>query len=124
MPSILVAEDSNLSRKMVVKALQAQNYDVIQARNGKEAWQLFVERESEIVCVVSDNLMPEMSGVELLAAIRERNSEMPVIMASADIQKTTRTECDRLGIVAFLNKPIQAEELLAAVNEAQSLSAV
>ncbi|MEZ6045449.1 MAG: response regulator [Planctomycetaceae bacterium] len=115
MPTILVVEDSGLSRKMVVKVLEGQGFEIIQARNGKEALETYLERGSEINCIVSDNLMPEMTGVELLAKVREQNKEIPVIMASADIQKTTRSECDRLGITAFLNKPVQPEELMAAV---------
>ena len=122
MHSILVVEDSTLSRKMVVKALEAHQFNVIQAKNGQEALDLYRERKSEIACVISDNLMPVMSGLELLAAIRSEDTSMPVIMASADIQKTTRTECERLGITAFLNKPVQGEELLAAVNEALELT--
>ncbi|QDU81127.1 Chemotaxis protein CheY [Polystyrenella longa] len=121
MPFILVAEDSTLSRKMIVRALVSHGFEVIQARDGKEALKIFIERETELTCLVSDNLMPEMSGVELLAEVRKRTSEFPVIMASADIQKTTRAECDRLGISAFLNKPVQPEDLIAAVKDALSL---
>lgn len=122
MPTILVVEDSALSRKMVVKALEAHQFTVIQAKHGQEALELYRKHKSEIACIVSDNLMPVMSGLELLAAIRNEDLQTPVIMASADIQKTTRFECERLGISAFLNKPVQPESLLAAVQDALSLT--
>ena len=66
-------------------------------------------------CVLLDLLMPEMTGREVLQQIQQEGLGIPVIVITADVQTTTRHECLELGATAVLNKPRNAEELLAAV---------
>lgn len=116
MPRLLVAEDSRLSRRIVANGLREAGYDVTEAADGALALELF--RQSPPDCVVTDLLMPNMTGQELLEHVRATDSDMPVIIASADIQASSRSTCEALGITAFLNKPIDIEELVACVASA------
>ncbi|PHR95334.1 MAG: response regulator [Blastopirellula sp.] len=116
MPHILVVDDSRLSRRMVVDKLKEAGHETVEAINGKEGLDLL--RLTRPDCVVTDLLMPVMGGQELLRNIRSINSEIPVIIASADIQISSRSECEELGISGFLQKPVDAQSLLTCVNEA------
>lgn len=116
MATILVAEDSRLSRRMVVDALRDAGHDVIEAVNGEAALEAFRQQQPD--CVVTDLLMPVMTGQELLGQLRAMNSKVPVIVASADIQQSSRAECEALGISGFLHKPIKPQELVPCVEAA------
>ncbi|MEO2049996.1 MAG: response regulator [Pirellulales bacterium] len=113
MTQILVVDDSRLSRRMIVDALQQTGHDITEAVNGAVALESF--RQNRPDCIVSNLLMPVMDGHEMLRQIRAIDSAVPVIIASADIQQSSRAQCEELGISGFLTKPIQAEALLECV---------
>ncbi len=116
MTRILVVEDSLLSRRMVVDTLNEAGYETSEAKNGEVGLEMF--RESRPDCVVSDLLMPIMDGQTLLGHIRELDTEVPVIIASADIQQSSRDICENLGISGFLNKPVKSADLLERIEAA------
>ena len=118
MPHILVVEDSRFSRHMIVGLLKDAGHDVSEAVNGEEGLNFF--RENRPDCVVTDLLMPVMNGQEMVRQIRAIDSEVPIIVASADIQKTSREACEKLGISKFILKPNQAAEILVAIDTALS----
>ena len=64
--------------------------------------------------------MKGMYGLEVLAKLREMDARARVIVASADIQSSTRTMVEEAGAHAFINKPFIAEQVLAAVSPALS----
>ena len=116
MANVLVIDDSGFSRKRVVGAVSQAGHTVTQAINGQEGLDL-IEAES-FDCVVSDNLMPVMEGVEMLRCLRAADNHIPVIMCSADIQDSTRSACEELGVAGFIGKPFKPEELAQAVANA------
>ncbi len=116
MARILVADDSRLSRYMVVEVLQNQGYETIEAADGKAALAAF-RRESPD-CVIVDLLMPVMNGRQFVLELRAGGSEVPVIVVSANLQASSRDECEQLGISAILNKPIKEDALVACVGSA------
>ena len=116
MSKILVVDDARFSRKAVMAALNDSGCEFVQASNGVEALEQVFATDPDVV--VSDLLMPEMDGMELLSVLRGRGDQRPVIIVSADIQVTSREECERLGASGFLNKPFQASELQTRVCEA------
>lgn len=116
MAHILVVEDSRLSRHFIVTPLREAGHTITEAKNGGEGWEMFQELRPD--CVVTDLLMPIMDGQDLLRHIREIDSDIPVLVASADIQRASRKTCEDLGISMFLQKPVQSEELLKGVTEA------
>jgi len=114
MARIVVADDSWLTRRVVVGLLEADGHEVVPATNGREAVEAV--RRVGAACLILDLLMPEMNGFEVLEALKDDG--VSVIVHTADIQSTTLARCRVLGAAAFLNKPVNEAALLAAVNEA------
>jgi len=121
MPRILVVEDSRLSRRIMIRYLHEAGYETSEAENGEIGLQMF--RENRPDCVLTDLLMPVMEGQEMLAHIREFDTETPIIIASADIQQSSQQTCVDLGISGFLNKPVKSEDLLACIEAALTQAA-
>ena len=116
MPTILVIDDSSFSRALNTRALKNCGYEVSEAVNGLEG--LSAVQRVKPDCIILDMLMPVMDGVKFLREFRATNKDLPIIVASADIQDSRRAECEALGISAFLNKPIPAGGLVSAVEQA------
>ena len=121
MATILVVDDSRLSRGILADVLKDAGYDVIEAVDGKQALAVYEARRPD--CVVSDLLMPVMGGREFLRRLRESGADVPVIIASADIQQASCSECEALGISGFLNKPVSSQQLVESVSLALSQTA-
>ena len=118
MSKILVVDDSRLSRNMAADSLTSAGYLVVEAANGQEGLAMLDEHRPD--CVVIDLLMPVMNGLELLRQLRDNGADVPVIVATSDIQDGSRAECEALGIYGFLNKPVKREKLVSGVQEALS----
>ncbi len=117
MSKILIVDDSWLTRRGVKRILQAEGYEIIEAENGLQALELIIKADNNIDAVLLDLLMPEMSGLELLERLNLNHDQakLPVVVLTADIQKTVRQKCIDLGAYAFLNKPPEPEELIEVV---------
>lgn len=81
-PTILVAEDSKTVRNLVVSTLQDRGYQVIGAADGAEAKKIF-DQDDTIALVLTDVEMPQMDGLSLTQAIRDVDSDIPVILHSS-----------------------------------------
>lgn len=115
MHKILLVEDDAPLLDVMRYLLEAEGYEVCPAVNGKEALNLFVSTRPSLV--VSDIMMPEMNGYELLEAIRvmPEGITVPFLFLSA---RTERSDVDRarsLGVDDYLFKPFEAPELINAV---------
>lgn len=115
MRKIVVADDSNLIRMKLKKLLQNE-FEVIEAVNGRDALVKIKIEQPDIV--LSDLLMPEMDGFELLRRIQMDGLQVPVVVLTADIQLETNQKCTELGAFKVLNKPPNKDELLDALNNA------
>lgn len=114
---ILAVDDSNLSRRrFVAEPLRKAGYEVVEAVNGEEGLAAVAEHQPDVI--VSDLLMPVMDGFEFLAALNEQGVTTPIIVASADVQETSRQKIEDLGSFGFLNKPFKSDELLEIVQQA------
>jgi DNA-binding NtrC family response regulator len=114
MPKILVVDDSRLIRQRLVKFL-ADEYEVVEAENGKEAILKIASPDWKPDCVVSDLLMPLMDGFALLDWVQKHKIGIPVIILTADIQTETKGRCMELGAYTVLNKPPQVDQLKQTV---------
>lgn len=110
---ILVVDDSSWQRSMLRKVLGGAGCSVVDAANGNEAVAK-VDAESPDV-IVCDLLMPELDGFGFLGLLKERGLSIPVVIASADIQKATREKCEELGAFGFVGKPYTPDQLLKVV---------
>lgn len=110
---ILLVEDDEAVRTVVRRILTREGYDVMDAPNGKEA--LGVARLGRFDAIVTDVVMPEMNGHDMVRALREESHEVPVLFISGH----TDDQVARTGIAeggyAFLAKPFTTEALLTKV---------
>ena len=114
-PDILVVEDDDDTRDALCLLLQGQRYDVLNARNGREAVQVLGRTRPSLI--IMDLSMPVMTGWQLLEFIRDRSllPAIPVIVLSADSRPPADDVC-------FLQKPVGAELLLEEVRSLVSHS--
>ena len=116
--TILVAEDEEAVRLLIVRLLEADGYTVLGARNGRLALELAREHAGRIDLLVSDVIMPELGGRELARGLRELRPGVRVLYISGYTSK----EVDRRGLLeedaAFLQKPFTGSALGQAVRAA------
>jgi two-component system chemotaxis response regulator CheY len=113
---VLVVDDSGLARRSARRILESSGYEVVEAEDGMSALEQYFVHKPAIV--ILDLVMKGMYGLEVLAKLRELDSAARVIVVSADIQTSSREMVELGGGVDFLNKPVQADALLAAVRKA------
>jgi two-component system chemotaxis response regulator CheY len=111
---ILIVDDSAMSRRIVRGYLESAGHEVTEASDGVAALDRYSVEKPDIVLL--DLLMAGMGGLEVLQKLRESDSGAHVIVATADIQNSTREMAAQAGSRGFLKKPIRREELLTAVN--------
>ena len=106
---ILVVDDSGLARRLIRKILEELGHEVEDVTDGAQALERYVLNRHD--AVILDLLMHGMYGVEVLQKLKQLNPTLPVIVVSADIQRTTRDEVKDAGAVAMVNKPVTREQL-------------
>ncbi|MCR9200013.1 MAG: response regulator [Planctomycetaceae bacterium] len=118
---ILVVDDSALARRaFLAKPLRAAGYQVIEAVNGQEGLAAWAKHKPDLV--ITDLLMPELDGFGFVHALRDAEADCPIIVASADIQDSSRKRVAALDTFGFLNKPFRYDELLQMVSDALSFA--
>src|SRR5689334_12893859 len=100
---ILVVDDSGLARRLLRKILEDLGHEVEDASDGAEALERYALNRHD--AIILDLLMHGMYGVEVLEKFKQLNPSLPVIVVSADIQRTTRDQVKAAGAVAMVNKP-------------------
>jgi len=120
MALVLIADDAAFARRMVRKALQANDHVVLEAANGLECLDMLANHSPE--CIFLDLLMPELDGFGVLQKMREQSIEIPVVVLSADIQESAREQCMALGAFAMLKKPPKAPQIQEALQKALAAS--
>jgi two-component system chemotaxis response regulator CheY len=111
---ILVVDDSGLARRLVKQTAEELGHQVEEASDGAQALERYVLNRHDLV--VLDMVMHGMYGVEVLSKLRELNPDLPVIVLTADIQKSTREQVKAAGAAAMINKPVKKDELVAVMN--------
>ncbi|HWB00777.1 MAG TPA: response regulator, partial [Pirellulales bacterium] len=114
---ILLTEDSLVNQQLMLRWLEKWGHDVAIASNGHEAVRLVEMQDFDLVLM--DVQMPEMSGIEATAAIRQREAEtdrhLPIIAITAHAMKGDREQCLHCGMDGYVSKPIQTRELFEAI---------
>ena len=113
---ILVVDDSGLARRGTRRVLEGAGYAVAEAEDGIAALERYFVEKPDLV--VLDLVMKGMYGLEVLSKLRELDPAARVIVLSADIQTSSRQMVNEAGAAAFLNKPVAADDLLAAISGA------
>jgi two-component system NtrC family response regulator len=119
---ILVVDDEPAQRELVAGFLRKQGFEVVLAGDGKEALARF--KQDAFTLVLTDQRMPGVSGLELLAALRAVTPEVAVIVMTAYGTIETAVAAIKAGAADYLTKPLNLDELLhriRAVGERQRL---
>jgi CheY-like chemotaxis protein len=115
---ILVAEDNPVNQHMAVRLLEKRGHSVAVAENGRKAFEAFERGTFDVILM--DVQMPEMSGLEATAAIREREratrAHIPIVGLTAHAMKGDRERCLEAGMDGYLTKPLRPDELFTALD--------
>ena len=114
MKSILIVDDSRVSRKILKNMLEHSGYSVAaEAIDGKEGVELYKKLKPDVVTM--DITMPEMNGMEALKLIKEFDPDAKVIIITAAGQLEKREEAKACGAAVFVTKPYDNQEILDAI---------
>jgi CheY-like chemotaxis protein len=122
MPRILLAEDSPTNQLLATAFLEEQGHSVVVARNGLQAVEKFHDEEFDFILM--DVHMPEMDGLEATRLIRQRElstgRRIPIIAMTASAMDGDRERCLESGMDDYVSKPMQTDELFAALARVQT----
>ncbi len=111
-PRVLLVEDAPFLRYAFGRLLRLQGFDVREAHDGMDALQSLEEFHPQIV--LTDLMMPVMSGLELISRLRGRadTAEVPIVAITADATTQAEEQARRAGAADFITKPVDLPELL------------
>ena len=113
MAKILLVDDSNLSRRILRRMLEPDGHAILEASDGMAAIERYFLDQPELVLL--DLTMHGMHGLDVLNKLREIDPRARVIVASADIQSSTRALVQAGGGAAFVSKPFVEEQVRSVV---------
>jgi CheY-like chemotaxis protein len=108
--TVLVVEDDQAARDALASLLESQNYRVLAAQDGNEALQIFDSESAAVALVISDVVMPEMSGLALYHALRERRPLIKVLFITGHPMDLENQVVMHEGHVQWLQKPFTVRE--------------
>jgi DNA-binding NtrC family response regulator len=121
--TVLLVEDEKPAQELLKKILEAEGFRVIPAANGREALTLL--EESVIDAVVTDLMMPAMTGRELIAHLQSLADPPPAIVVTAHGSKEAGRELiNRMGAFDYLSKPFQPDDLILKIERAVEMRAM
>ena len=115
MASIMIADDSSYTRRTHRRILESDGHQVHEAASGLAALEAYFVHRPELVLL--DLTMEDMSGLEVLARLREMEPRARVVVISADVQRSTAHLVAEAGALRFLGKPVAPETLLGTVRD-------
>ncbi len=115
---VLLAEDNYINQKVVQKILQRAGHEVSVADTGEETLQALLQNDYDLA--ILDMQMPDMGGVEVIKryqATQGQSLNMPFMMLTANATVDAQEQCQKLGVSAFLTKPVRSGQLVRIVEE-------
>lgn len=115
MTTVLLVDDSKVSRKILRETLEKGDFEIVgEASNGEEGYLKYKELRPDIVTM--DITMPTMDGIESLSLIKNENENAKVVMVTAAGQKEKMVEALKRGAEEFIVKPFDDKEVLETLN--------
>ena len=111
---ILFVEDEDSVRTFGIRALEKKGYEVVGCSSAENALE-FIEKDDKFDLLLTDMVMPGMSGAELTKAIKEKIPHIKVILASGYSEEIVRQELDNFDDFDFITKPYSLGDLTAKV---------
>jgi DNA-binding response OmpR family regulator len=117
-PTVLLVEDDEATRHIMTRILVREGYLALTAESGHDALSYLRAPLSPIDVVILDVHLPDVSGIDLCARIREQHPNVPVVVCTGEADPTEAARLLALGVRRYFCKPIAADELLASVEAA------
>ena len=115
--NVLIIDDNDMSRMLLRGILRGDEYEIVgEATNGKSGIELALKLEPDIVCL--DNMMPEMSGLEVLREIRPKLPQTVILMVTGSTDRETVQAALQGGANGYIVKPYNAGRVLDALEQA------
>ncbi len=114
MAKILIADDQNVVRSSIVKIIQKMNHVPVEAKNGREAWEIFQDGSIELTIV--DIKMPEMSGIDFLKKAKDLDPDAIIIMLTGYPSAETIVETIEEDGYTYITKPVQIDKMMDLIN--------
>jgi FixJ family two-component response regulator len=118
--TIHIVDDDVVVRDSLKVLLESRGYSVEDYASGRD---FLSRRNGNAACLVLDNHMPEMTGLDILRTLRQAGDSIGVIMITGRWDAATRAQAEALGVVAFLDKPVPHQRLFSEIDRALSLRA-
>ncbi|MEM6644300.1 MAG: sigma-54 dependent transcriptional regulator [Bacteroidota bacterium] len=113
MAKILIVDDEKSIREALSDILKEENYEVLTAEDGEDAWDKLNDQKIDLV--LCDIKMPKMDGMELLTKVSEEGLDIPFVMISAHGSIDTAVEATKKGAYDFIQKPPDLNRILLTV---------
>lgn len=116
---VIVADDSMLTRKIVVKFIKPLGYDPLQAANGQEVIDLLDQQEEMPAIILMDWNMPIMDGLQALKIIQKnpKYSAVPVIMLTSESDAANIDMAFEAGAKGYITKPFTSDDLVTTIRD-------
>ncbi len=115
MAKILIVDDSGLARRILRRILEPAGHQVVEAEDGATALERYFLDQPDVVFL--DLTMAGLHGLDVLANLQQMDARARVIVATADIQTSTRTLVEMGGARGFVTKPFMPDQVLHTVDE-------
>ncbi len=113
---VLIADDSGVMRRIIIRALNACGVtDIVEAVDGVEAISRFSQHKFDLV--MTDWNMPNKDGLEVIQEIRATGSAVPIIMITTESEKGAVLKAIQAGVNDYLAKPFETDALRAKVEK-------
>ncbi len=115
--TILVVEDEEMMLTIVSEMLRINGYNVLQARDGKEGYDIFKKHHTKIGAVILDMGLPKISGNELFQKMKEIDPDVSVIVATGFNDTTLKSTLVQDGIHSYIQKPYKPKDILGLLRK-------
>jgi PAS domain S-box-containing protein len=115
--TIMVAEDEDLSFRLLRDLLDSQKVKILRAKNGREAVEIFSKPGNKINLILMDLKMPIMDGFRAVKIIRETDKKIPVIALTAYVNDTDKEKAIKSGFTGYLTKPFTRNQIIKIIKD-------
>jgi PAS domain S-box-containing protein len=113
---VMIVDDEDALLALTVEVLKKLNYDPVAFPDGGAALAAFHAAPQDFDAVVTDEIMPGLTGTELASSLRERRGDLPILLVSGYIGPLMSERAAAAGVSEILKKPVQSRELAAALS--------
>lgn len=113
---ILIVDDAKFIRSVLNKTLTENNYEVMEAKDGKQAVEMYKKDVYDLVLL--DINMPKLNGVDALKKMIQINKDARIIMLSVEVDEDIIDDCISFGALNYISKPFSDDIILQAVHVA------